>query len=650
MKPPQKRPRGLYLRSTALLLFTCCIVLGLAQAARTWYHLSSAQATLGRLEKRLASTQMSAILALGGPDHLAAIRSDLARLDHNLSTLESISRPVLSLSPHLGWLPVWGADIEALPQLLILGQQTARASLALIDVLGPLSSSAPEVGPGFKGLGPVLVQTAGEALPSIREAQHAITLATDAREAIDVTRLGSRLRSIVDRFDYYQPPLATGLRILALVPSVLGAESERNYLILAQNSHELRATGGFISGVGLVQVRGGRIEQLSFRDSYTVDDLTQLHPSPPAALRREMGADILLLRDANWWPDFPTSAQAVSALYSQDQGATVDGVIAADLASLRLMVGVLGPVEIPGYDKAVTTSNLESMMMAYWEAPRSTPPGKDETDWWAHRKDFAADLMSALLDQAMEGEDADTLAALVENIGTALEEKHLLIYFSDPNAQALVQELQWGGVIGSWEGDYLMVIDSNTGFNKVNPNVEQTLDYAVTVDEDGSAMARLSLSYRHRIQRPTPACVHEARYGESYADLMERCYWDHVRVYLPAGTETVKGHGSDGPTAVYPECGRTVFSGSFLLETGQSRQIELAYQPNIPKDSQSYRLLLQKQPGTDSLPYRISVRLPAGTKPVRAYPPGAVWTDGIVVWQGATATDLEIELSWDRDA
>ena len=112
---------------------------------------------------------------------------------------------------------------------------------------------------------------------------------------------------------------------------MLGANGPRTYLILAQNNHELRGTGGFISTIGFVRLEGGRITELNLVDSYAVDNFEQPHPQPPPALSERMGAQLLLLRDSNWSPDFPTTAQVARALYEQDKGLATDGAIALDL-------------------------------------------------------------------------------------------------------------------------------------------------------------------------------------------------------------------------------------------------------------------------------------------------------------------------------
>ncbi len=629
-------------------------LLGMALLVATWVqqlrqHLTSMQMALGQLEATLSGGQAEWVQLMRDPEQIAGLRSTLVTLDTDLAAVEKLARPFLPLCPHLGWLPGIGGDVQAAPHLLTMARQTTQAGLALADGLVPLPGRLSQGEPGLSLLGPELVQGLIAAQPQIGAAQAALARAAEPRAAIDDGRLSARLRRMVSRFDRTLPLLEEATSALTLLPGLLGADRPRTYLLLAQNNQELRATGGFISGVGLVRIEGGEIAQLRFQDSYTVDDLTRPHPPPPEPLRRQMGAGMLVLRDANWWPDFPTSAQAIAGLYQHDQGQAVDGVVAVDLTTLRLLVEAIGPVQVPGYDQPVNSSNLQEMLMTYWEAPRVSAPGQEGTDWWQHRKDFAGDLLSALLARLSARTTPQELAALARAAGTALRQRHLLIYVADPPGQAFLHKMGWDGALRTSPGDYLLVVDSNVGFNKVNPNVEQTLDYQAAVDRDGTATVQLTLTYRHRIQRPMPACLHESRYGDRYADLLERCYWDWLRIYLPQGSELVRLSGTDGPAEVYQESGHTVVATSFLLETGQARQIQVVYRPRLPAISDRYTVLIQKQPGTGALPLRIRITPPGGAQPAAGSSPGLVWADGRGVWQGDLAQDREIVLTWKGD-
>ena len=95
----------------------------------------------------------------------------------------------------------------------------------------------------------------------------------------------------------------------------LAWKGPRTYLVLVQNSHELRATGGFIAAVGRVSVDGGRLVDFDFQDSYALYSDRSTYPPAPQAMQQYMGIPLLVMRDANWSPDFPTTAQVARALY-----------------------------------------------------------------------------------------------------------------------------------------------------------------------------------------------------------------------------------------------------------------------------------------------------------------------------------------------
>lgn len=628
------------------LLLVALLILGAATARRLGQHLSSAQMALGQIETALSSGSEGLATLLQDPQQVRQLDAALVTLDRELASIEKLAGPFLPIAPYFGWFPGVGGDIEAAPHLLTMARQTTGAARSLSSIFLPLLD---ELEPGkvsLQSLGPALTTRILEGQPQLDQAGNALDHATQARSQFDAGRLSAKTRRLVDRFDRLLPLMRHGPDLLAALPELFGADRPRTYLILAQNNHELRATGGFISGVGLVQVDRGQIVRASFQDSYAVDNLNQPHPWAPDPLRRHMGSALLMLRDANWWPDFPTSARTVADLYRQDQGVAVDGVIAVDLTTLQLFLNALGPISVPGYDQPVTGANLTSMIATSWESPRMTAPGKEGADWWLHRKDLAADLMAELVPAITQQADAQKMADLGRATFQALRQRHLLIYVDSPKAHALLHQLGWDGALRIPEGDTWLVVDSNVGFNKVNPNIDQTLDYTLQLDATGQATATLTLAYSHRIQRPTPACIHESRYGDRYQDLMERCYWDYVRVYLPQGSELVGLLGADGPHEVYDEADRTVVAFSMLLGTAESRQIRLVYRPSLPPLTGEYRLLVQKQPGTGAIPLRLQMILPAGAAPQGAQPEGLVWLDGIAIWQGDLSEDREFYMTW----
>jgi len=274
-----------------------------------------------------------------------------------------------------------------------------------------------------------------------------------------------------------------------------------------------------------------------------------------------------------------------------------------------------------------------------------------------------ADLGNALVDRAMQVDQPGTLMALVREAYKLLREKHFLLYFEEDRLQAALAALGLDGALRPGEGDFLLVVDSNLGFNKADPLIERLITYRVDLTQDAPS-ASLTLTYRHTFQGSAD-CRHAAYVEQAvYKSLMERCYWDYLRVYLPAAADPISAHAprvpaewllsgepEDGSLQMQPgEAGTSMLSGLFVLPPGEQIQITAHYR--LPASVLSttaeglwvYRLRVAKQAGTLGTPLRVEVRLPAGSlasdggwKPAEP---------GVLVWEGRLWVDQELELTF----
>ncbi len=562
-------------------------------------HTDSALAAVGRLRAMPASA--------GAGLTFAAAAVELRQMEADLRAVAKEGWPLLALAPALGWAPVYGGDLAATPALLEIASSLVSVANQGMTLLEPLLAPA-----GAAAEESALVQQLLRALQShpqeLAQMAGEIDRAVELRRSVAVERLSPQMRQYVTALDAWLPAMQSLARLAPRLPALLGVGRQRTYLLLAQNNEELRATGGFISGVGELALRDGAIASARFMDSYAVDDLARAHPAAPPALARHMGADYLVLRDANWTPDFPTSAQVIAGMYQLDQGVSVDGVIAWDLPAVGLLVDALGPLQVEGYAEPVSSANYMQLLMQYWEAPaESVAGGSGSAEWWAHRKDFMGALLDAALQRLVVAPASIDWPGLAWGLQTALDEKHLLIWLADPTEEAL-WPAHWRGALSAVAGDYLLVVDSNVGYNKVNALIDQRMDYHVWLTE--RPRAELRITYRHQGSVPLADCTHEARYGASYADLRQRCYWDYVRIYLPAGVAVgqVSGFvaGSEDPPAV--EGDKTVVAGLLLLPPGGEQVVQITYDlpAGIYRDG-VYRLDMQRQAGAQVVPFQVVV-------------------------------------------
>ncbi len=631
------------------------VVLVLWGAMTARQVLDRARSLEGHLEQVLAlsggqqgSPGLDALGSAGS--HLTAAREDLEAIQASLGFLLPAGRL-------LAWVPGYGGDLAAASDLLAVAVGVASAGDRAYQAVWP-ALAAVEGSSG--GNGAPLEQEARilEAVRSgrgeLRSAQRDLQAAMAARQRIDGGRLSPRVADLLARLDKYTPWLETALDAALVAPSLLGGDGPRTYLIIAQNNHELRATGGFISGVGELRLEKGRIVSLGFDDSYAVDNLEVAHELTPPNFQWTLYGDLWFFRDANWDPDFPTSARRAMEIYERDRGVQADGVIALDLEGLRLLLEAVGPIAVEGIEETVTGANVNQVLQEQWARP-----GKgDPRDWWLHRKDFMGQIAAASLDRVASGQGLQPLR-LLEAASTVLAEKHILIYVSDAQTASLLRERNWDGalVTPSLGSDLLMVVDSNVGFNKTDASVERSIQYRVDLGAAGRPQAELAVTYHNRGARPVETCIQQSRYGDGYADMMDRCYWDYVRVYVPYGSRLLDGpelpwpagslaarDGGQWPRAPFSatmiEGELTVWAGFFALRPGDSRTLTYRYelpswvQVPAPGGTVRYQVHVVKQASTGAVPLQVEVMLPDGAEVIDAPPNGqlAIETDLRTDW------------------
>ncbi len=378
------------------------------------------------------------------------------------------------------------------------------------------------------------------------------------------------------------------------IPDLFGTKDEmKRYLILFQNSNEIRPTGGFIGSYALVEVQNGKIINLTIDDIYNPDgqiDAQNIEVAPPAVLGELLDEDRAYLRNSNWNPNFPESAAIIKSLYEQVSGKRIDGVAAVDLYFAENILRVTGPVFLTAFGEEITADNLYERTQFHSEF--------NYENGSTQKKVFLTIFGGKLL-EAIFALPNEKMPDLLREINKALEKKHLLLTLSGSSFNAVLEENNWDGGLADTEAgnsDYLYVVNSNVGGTKANYFVQNQMSYTVTSQtRDGLLRGILVLNYNHT--------------GKDMA-WPGGPYKDYVRVLTQTGTNltgatlAVNGTTTDIFEGVVIDRVQNYNSFETLLELNpqESAQLTLYYDLPAPlsinSQNEEYSLYWQKQPGT----------------------------------------------------
>ena len=448
---------------------------------------------------------------------------------------------------------------------------------------------------------------------------------------IDPEYMPEQYKDEISSVDDYLQISSSLFDVLKAIPQLLGSEDHATYLIMIQNKDELRPSGGFITGFGIVQLRAGRILVLEVEDSTTLDYVSEVR-EPAYPIRELMFANYLVPRDANWSPDFPTAAQETQNVYWLSTGIETDGVFAFDQLFLVSLFDFIGPMTVSEEFGEINAENFEAKMIEYkqqnWE---------EETI--IGRKEFLSILAPELMSAVFKKSEFSDLVELVKIMKDEMEKGHLSIYFNDPNVQKIIESFDLDGSIQPGSGDYIMPVDANVGFGKADQYINRSVEYSVDLSDPTNPESKLVLTYEHtgsqdeRCFQGRRLSDYDYRFRNYY---FSRCYWDYWRVLLQNGAEIENVQFTEVPEEYFyegfewdqtPSIGAgendTIEVGGLIVVPQSSEQtVQITFKPpenilvEIDEGGLMYSLRVQKENGIDYLPVKVEVITPKGYEPV----------------------------------
>lgn len=389
--------------------------------------------------------------------------------------------------------------------------------------------------------------------------------------------------------------------LVKVLPSLLGEEESKKYLVLFQNDKELRATGGFITAYAILNIDKGVISVERSEDIYELDNSISGKPSAPEPILKYLPkVSTWHLRDTNLSPDFITSMDDFLTLYDKaGRGVDVDGIIAIDTNVLVSTIKIL--------DDSVTAGgiNFNTQNDPRCDCPQVIYELEDNISRPVNfiredRKGLLGDLMFAIMQKALKSSPGQYWGPLFQNFIKEVQEKHVMFYLFDENAQKGIESLNAAGRIQPFDGDYLHINDTNFAGAKSNLFTTQNVEVNYDVANDGTITKTVTINYANT-HEPSDCNL------ERGALCLNAELRDFVRVYVPEGSKLIESKGSEVKVETKEDLGKTVFEGFVTVRPLGKSQYTLKYELPFKVDGDILPVMIQKQPGTFDNEYTIKV-------------------------------------------
>ncbi len=520
-------------------------------------------------------------------------------------------------------VPLVSNEVQSRQKLITAGQKIALGNTYLIKGLHESQAASSSITYRVK----LITEHLNAAVPSYKAALDDLSTADPNVLPLEYQTAFKDFRSL---FGTFLDDLENIVEIGKAVEDIFGGKGLRRYLIVFQNPHEIRPTGGFLGSFALLDVKDGKVVKLDIPagGSYDLQGQLDTYIEPPTPLL--LSNKRWEFQDSNWFPDFPASAEKMLWFYRHSRKVTADGVIAINATVLERLLLVLGPVSDDNRSLILSSDNaLATIQQVVEEGPEKKLDRPKQI-----LTDLAPQFISLIYSSKPE-----QILTLMANLSEALAQKEIQAYFTDSAIEKTAKNFGWAGHIWPIQNgqDYIMAVNTNIQGQKSDAEIKQTISHQAIVSEDGTITDTVIITREHT---GTPGVK---LYGQTNIDYM--------RVYVPLGSKLISAGGFIWPdeqkfrapdpwtkkddflltqekevgfddnsgTRITEEFGKTVFGNWLILEPGEKKQIHFTYQlpfkvnfsqanerPIIGKIvneeylTSRFQLVVQKQSGQDT--------------------------------------------------
>ena len=330
-------------------------------------------------------------------------------------------------------------------------------------------------------------------LYAVEEASPALERGADAFESMPPAHIGP-IKSIIDSAKESILSVNASVKrmrpIFPYLSGLLGADGQpKRYLILAENTAEIHASGGFVGSFAIMTITNGDIEIGNFSN---LADVLSFGDNPAGATKEEIDtfgiACDVAHGDHNLIPDFSRVGQLYRNIWSFYQDLEVDGVFGLDPVFIQYLLGAVGEVKTSSgvtVDGTNAAAILLNQSLFWWE------PGKCD--------EFYREVADKTLSKVFGDLDGLDVSAFLTAVSRAADEGRCLVWVKDPIIEESLKEAGFAGnLLHDPTSPQLGLYISDRSASKQSFYLSMDADVAnPSTNEDGSNSYKVSVTIKN---------------------------------------------------------------------------------------------------------------------------------------------------------
>ncbi|ORB51389.1 hypothetical protein BST42_17225 [Mycolicibacterium rhodesiae] len=386
-----------------------------------------------------------------------------------------------------------------------------------------------------------------------------------------------------------------------LAPSMLGADGPRSYFMGFQTNAEARGTGGLLGGFGILRFDDGKpsVDSMGPNTDFN-KPFTPFSVNPEFDEQYGFTNPTTDFRNSNQSSHFPYTAQIWKAMWAQQSGMNVDGVIAIDPIALSYILDATGPVTMPD-GEIITKDNVVELTES--TVYSRFPDPNDQSG----RKRFLQAIATEVVKKVTV--PIESPRKLLDALGRAVSERRISVWSSSPTDQALLEKTPLAHEIPDDPAPYAEVVINNLGGNKMDYYLKREIEYVADgCDGDNrksTVTIRLTNTLKDVAGLPEYVVGRLGFYPEVAGTIPPGTMLTSVRLLTTKGADVLSVLANGKRTRVFgsTERGHPSFESQVAIPPGNT--VELIFRLTEPTSPGQARVPVQ--PLVDAAKMKVSV-------------------------------------------